>query len=57
MLAPLVAVLVGASAGSSAARRPQSQQCTWGASSITATVADGTVQVSQPQTSGCIPSR
>jgi hypothetical protein len=30
--------------------------CTWGASSVTATVVDGQWVESQPQTSGCIPN-
>ncbi|TML20518.1 MAG: hypothetical protein E6G32_09645 [Actinobacteria bacterium] len=30
--------------------------CTWGASSVTATLVDGKLVESQPQTSGCIPN-
>jgi hypothetical protein len=55
MLAALVALLVGAASGSGATHTRHEQACTWGASSVTATVVNGKLQVSQPQTSGCIP--
>ena len=55
MLASLVALLVGAAGGSGATQSRLEQPCTWGASSVTATVVDGRLQVSEPQTSGCIP--
>lgn len=57
MLAVVVALLVAASSGSGATQNRSEQACTWGASSVTATVVDGKVQVSEPQTSGCIPPR
>lgn len=55
MLAALVALLVGAASGSGATRTRREQACTWGASSVTATVVNGEVEVSEPQTSGCVP--
>jgi hypothetical protein len=33
-----------------------SQECSWGASSITASYENGRMIVSEPQTSGCTPS-
>jgi hypothetical protein len=55
MLASLVALLVGAASGSGATRTRHEQACAWGASSFTATVVNGELQASEPQTSGCVP--
>ena len=55
MLVFLVALLVAAASGSGATQTRREQACTWGASSITATVVNGKLQVSEPRTSGCIP--
>ena len=42
--------------GASAHRAQNDPNCTWGASSVTATLVDGQLVESQPQTSGCIPN-
>ena len=47
----LVLLLTAASAPTK-----RGDDCTWGASSVTATMVDGQLVESQPQTSGCIPN-
>jgi hypothetical protein len=42
--------------GASAHRAQNDPNCTWGASSVTATLVDGKLVESQPQTTGCIPN-
>ena len=50
----IVSLAFGAAGATSAAS--EKQDCTWGASSVTAWVdANGTVHQSEPVTTGCIP--
>jgi hypothetical protein len=52
----LIALLALSAASATGAReRGGDSACTWGASSMTATVVDGRVVTSPPATSGCIP--
>jgi hypothetical protein len=39
------------------AEQPPANDCTWGASSVTAELVDGRWVESEPATSGCIPRR
>jgi len=41
--------------GASARSANAGEACTWGASSMTATMVDGQLVESSPQTTGCIP--
>jgi len=49
------AALLAVSGASANGARKADRDCTWGASSVTATIVDGQLVESQPQTSGCIP--
>ena len=51
------AALVVPIAGASAEQPPSANDCTWGASSMTAELVDGRWVESEPATSGCIPPR
>ena len=44
-------------AGAGAKQPPRADDCTWGASTVTAEVVDGRWVESTPATSGCIPPR
>ena len=50
------AALLAVSGASARGTRKSDPDCTWGASSVTATLVNGQLVESQPQTSGCIPN-
>jgi hypothetical protein len=50
------AALLAVSGASARGAQEHDAACTWGASSVTATLVDGKVVESQPQTTGCIPN-
>ena len=55
--AGIVVVLATAASAGGAAKTPPTKRasCTWGASSITARLADGEWVVGTPSTTGCVP--
>jgi hypothetical protein len=50
------AAFLAVSGASAQGTKKSDDTCTWGASSVTATVVDGQLEESQPQTTGCIPN-
>jgi len=50
------AALLAVTGASAHGKQKKDADCTWGASSVTATMVDGQLVESQPQTSGCIPN-
>lgn len=56
MTIAMTIVLLAFTATGATSATPAEQQCTWGASSVTAWVdADGTAHQSEPVTTGCTP--
>jgi hypothetical protein len=55
-LAIVTVVAATGSAARGAGTGERDGACTWGASSVTASYIDGKLVMSQPQTTGCVPS-
>ena len=54
MLAGAIALTLALGIGRVVTRHHDTEPCSWGASSITATVANGKTVVSKPHVTGCV---